>query len=271
MPPRKNYRRPGPYNDIEGGFSASAEKKVPARKGKPTKRTRAYQASRAIAISLEGAIHALRNNEKKCVSEVKTRDGILMDVKTSYPPELVAAFRGLFGAGREYDFQMHYVATQTSDGGGGLLGSTTINPAVTSFGEWSALSALFDECKAMSSKIQFLTLNGSATTGGALADMVMAFDEQAITSSAPASVLAVYRLAEARTWVMDKGDAGSGRHTQSRTMTSRDWCSTATPATVSPIGGMAGRWSFGNSGLFAVSTAVATVFLTVVARFRNRA
>lgn len=238
---------------------------------KPKAATEHKDVPRSPALTLQDAVSALHNNETKCINEVKTKNGILMDIVVSYPTELVAAMRGLFGAGREYDFQIHYITTQTSDGGGGLLGSITINPAVTSFSEWTALAALFDEVKAKSSKIEFLTLNDSATTGGALADMVMAFDEQAIASSAPASVLSVFRLAGARTWVMDKGVGGSGRQTISRTMTSRSWCSTVTPATASPIGGMAGRWSFGNSGLFAVSTAVATVYLTVVARFRNRA
>jgi hypothetical protein len=194
-----------------------------------------------------------------------------METSVSYPPELLAAFRGLFGAGRTYDFQLHVVTTQTSDGGGGLLGSITINPSVTSFSEWSALSALFDEVVAVSSRCVFTTLNDSGTTGGAMADMVMAFDDTRIASSAPASTTAVFRLAQSQTWVMDKGDGGSGRHSQSRKLTSRYWCTTSTPATQSPIGGMAGGWSFGNSGLFAVSTAVATVWLTVIARFRNRA
>jgi hypothetical protein len=194
-----------------------------------------------------------------------------MDTKVSYPAELVAAFRGLFGAGKSYDFQLHYVAVQTSTAGGGLLGSTTINPAVTSYGEWSALSALFDEVVGVSSQLDWLTLNAPSTTGGGVADMVLAFDEQSIASSAPASVLAVFRLAESKTFVPDYGDAGSGRHRQTRKLTSRYWCSTATPVSVSPIGGLAGSWSFGNSGLYAASTQVATLFLVTRARFRNRA
>jgi hypothetical protein len=223
-------------------------------------------------MQVADAVQALRNNETRILSEVKSSSGkITMDTKVSYPTELVAAFRGLFGAGREYDFQMHYITTQTSDAGGGLLGSITINPSVTSFAEWTALSALFDEVKGISSECTFLTLNDSGTTGGAMADMVMAFDDIRVASSAPASTLTVYRLAESVTWVMDKGDAGSGKHRQLRKLTPRAYCATSTPFSVAPVGGLAGGWSFGNSGLFAVSTAVATVFIIVRARFRNRA
>jgi hypothetical protein len=228
--------------------------------------------SPAFSTRVTDAVQALRNNETRVLSEVKSSSGkITMDTKVSYPAELVAAFRGLFGAGKMYSFQLHVVSTQTSTAGGGLLGSVTINPSVTSYGEWSALSALFDEVVGVSSQLDWLTLNASATTGGAVADMVLAFDEQSIASSAPASVLAVFRLAESQTYVPDFGDAGSGKHRQFRKLTSRYWCSTATPVSVSPIGGLAGSWSFGNSGLYGASVPVATLFLITVAKFRNRA
>jgi len=241
------------------------------KRAKPSSRSSGFLQP-AFSMQVADAVQALRNNETRILSEVKSSSGkITMDTKVSYPTELVAAFRGLFGAGREYDFQMHYITTQTSDAGGGLLGSITINPSVTSFAEWTALSALFDEVKGISSECTFLTLNDSGTTGGAMADMVMAFDDIRVASSAPASTLTVYRLAESVTWVMDKGDAGSGKHRQLRKLTPRAYCATSTPFSVAPVGGLAGGWSFGNSGLFAVSTAVATVFIIVRARFRNRA
>jgi hypothetical protein len=173
----------------------------------------------------------------------------------------------MFGAGKEYDFLMHYNTTQTSDGGGGLLGSITINPAVTSFAEWSALSSLFDECKGISSRIEFLT-NLMVTT--VLGDMVMAFDETRVASSAPASYLSILRLAESKSWVMALANGGSGRHSQTRKLVSRPWAITATPAPTAPLAGLAGGWSFGNSGLFPVSTAVATVNLMVHVRLRCR-
>jgi hypothetical protein len=224
------------------------------------------------STQVSDAIRALRNNETKVTSEVKGLSGkITSETKVTYPEELVAAFRGLFGSGKTYDFQLHNVSTQTSTAGGGLLGSITVNPAVTSFAEWSALSSLFDEVKGISSSLDVLSLLHSSASGGGMADMVMAFDETLLASSAPASVLSVFRLAESKTFVMQAGTAGSYRHRQMRRFVPRAYAVITTPATVAPFSGLNGAWVFGNSGLFLVSTPVATFYLTIRARFRCRA
>jgi hypothetical protein len=221
---------------------------------------------------IDDAIRALRNNETRVTYEAKGTAGrLLTESKVTYPAELVAAFKGLFGAGRTYDFQLHYVTTQTSTAGGGLLGSETINPSVTSFGEWSALSALFDEVKGISSTFDWLTLLSPDQAGVTVGDMVVAFDETLLASSAPSSVLSVFRLAESRTFVSQMGSAGSGRHRQNRRFVPRAYAPTSTPAGITPFMGLCGAWVFGNSGLFPVSTAVATTYMVVHARFRCRA
>jgi hypothetical protein len=221
-------------------------------------------------MSVIDAVDALRNNETRVVSETKGLAGkMTMETKVSYPAELLAAMRGLFPASREYEFQMHYVTTQTSSAGGSLLGSETINPAVTSFAEWSALSSLFDEVKAVSTSMRFCSLIFPTAALPPLT-MVMAFDETLIASSAPASFLSVFRLAESKSWSLDHGDSGSGCHTQVRKCTSRSWCITATPVSTSPIGGMSGAWVFGNSGLAGASAASATTLMIVRTKLRNR-
>lgn len=204
-------------------------------------------------------------------NEVKTLKGVVMDTKVSYPPELVAAFRGLFGAGKTYDFQMHNNSTQTSTAGGGLLGSITVNPSVTSFAEWSALSSLFDEVVGISSSLDWLSILPAGLSGQTMSDMVLAFDETLLASSAPASALAVYRLAESKTFVTQLCEGGSGRHRQVRRFVPRAYASIANPATIAPFSGLNGAWVFGNSGLLPVSTATATLYLIVRARFRCRA
>jgi hypothetical protein len=223
------------------------------------------------SAQLSLAILSLQNSAVTSVVESKSPFGgkPIMRSAVSYPPELLAAMRGLFPASREYVFEMHYVTTQTSTAGGGLLGSETINPSVTSFAEWSALSSLFDEVKGSATSISFVSLLADSTAVPP-ATIVLAFDEQSIASSAPASYLAVARLAESREFHSTLGDSGSGRHFQTRVLTSRAWCNTATPATVSPIGGLSGSWSFGNNGLLPVSTAAFTTTIRVSARLRNR-
>lgn len=223
-----------------------------------------------LTVSVLDAVAALRNNETRVVSETKGLLGkTTMETKVSYPPELLVAMRGLFPASREYEFQMHYVTTQTSTAGGSLLGSETINPSVTSFAEWSALSSLFDEVKAVSSSMRFCSLI-FPTAALPPCTMVMAFDETQTTSGTPASFLSVFRLAQSKSWSLDHGDAGCGSHTQVRKMTSRSWCITSSPVSTSPIGGMTGSWVFGNSGLLGTSAASATTLMIVRTKLRNR-
>jgi len=223
-----------------------------------------------LSGGLAEAIRGLRNNETKVTSEVKGLGGkVMMETKVTYPPELVAAFRGLFRSGREYDFQMHQVLTVSSSSGGGTLGFVAISPSVASYGEWSALAALFDECVGVSSQIDWCTLYQSSAFN-TVSDMALAFDEQNLSTD-PASYLAVYRLAESQTFVSQLGAGGSGRHTQRHRMATRYWCATSTPYSVSPIGGLIGCWVYGNSGLFPTSVGIATISSITRLKLRCRA
>jgi hypothetical protein len=217
------------------------------------------------------AVAALRNNATTSTVELK---GKFQEVRTVYPPELVTALKGVFGSTREYSFQMHQVLTVQSSAGGSTLGFVAISPTVASYGEWSALQALFDEAKAVSTKLDWVAISAAGAAAGYVpVAMCMAFDEQDLSTD-PASTLAVYRLASSRTFVGQFGIGGSGRTAFSHKMASRGWCDTATaspPYSVSPMGGFIGCWVYGNAGLYPVATAVATAFSTTVGRFRCRA
>jgi len=244
--------------------------KTPKERKGATRLPSGVRNSESSALSL--AVTSLQNSAVTTVVETKSPNGgkPLMQSKISYPAELLLALRGMFPATKAYRFELHYVTTQTSSAGGSMLGSETINPSVTSFAEWSALSALFDECKAVASTFTWCNLYlpvGAITP----CTIVCAFDEQSLASSAPASYLSVLRLAESYEFHSVYADKGSGRHAQSRVLASRAWCNTATPATASPIGGFAGSWSFGNNDLAPASTSIATTTIRVVGLFRCRA
>lgn len=222
------------------------------------------------SVQVEDAIRGLRNNETRVTSEVKGLAGkISMSTKVSYPAELLAAFRGLFGSTREYDFQMHQVLSVASSSGGGTLGFVAISPSVASYGEWTALAALFDEVKGISTSISWCTLYQPAAFA-TVTDMVLALDEQNLSTD-PASYLSVFRLAGVKTFVSQLGDGGSGRHMQTHRFASRAWCATPVPYSTSPMGGLIGCWVYGNAGLFATSVSIATISSITRARFRCRA
>jgi hypothetical protein len=224
----------------------------------------------ALSLTLSDALNGLRNNETRITSEVKGIGGkVSMDTKVSYPAELVAAFRGLFPASRTYDFEMHQVTSIASSSGGSTVGFVALSPSVASYSEWTALSALFDEVKGISTSIDLCTTQLSTNALG-IVDMVLAVDEQDL-SSIPTSYVSVYRLAESKTFCAQLGTGGSGRHRQVRKLTSREWCQVSAPASASPLGGLIGCWVYANSGLFAMSIIVFTVSSITRARFRNRA
>jgi hypothetical protein len=255
--------------------SKFTKKKKSAPKGAAERKRQSLSSSLSplyspVGSSLGMALDALRNNETRVTMEAKGVGGkTVMETKVSYPPDLLKAMKGLFPASRSYDFEMHYPSTQTSSAAGSLLGSIALDPGATSWAEWSTLSALFDEVVGVSSRISFLSTYAAA--GLTTIPMVLAFDEIQTGSTAPSSITAIIRLAESCTFVMSLGTAGSGKFTKSRKLTSREWCSTAYPSAVQPLGGLAGRWDFGNSAVFPNSTSIAFVDLRAHARFRNRA
>jgi len=228
----------------------------------------------SLSLQVEDAIRALRNNETKITCEEKGLNGkMVSETKITYPAELVAALRGTFGAGRTYEFQLHQVGTNASSSGGATLNFQAISPTVASYGEWTALQALFDEGKAVSSRIDYCTLSPGPSATNPNTDIVISFDEQNL-NTVPSSYLAVYRLAGSYTFVNQLGDRGSGKVSRSVKFQSRGWCDTATsspPYSVSPMGGFIGCWVWANSGLFASSIAVATISSITVGKFRCRA
>jgi len=216
-------------------------------------------------MTLIDAVRTLRNNETRVVTELKGKES---KATLSYPPDLVMAMRGLFTSRRTYKFQLHQVLDVVSSSGGSTLGFVAISPSVASYGEWSALSSLFDEVKAKSTKIDWMSALSLASAVNVT--VTLAVDEQNLNTD-PSATLAVYRLAESQNFQSLLGAGGSGKHSQSHTFASRAWCNVVTPFSQSPLGGMIGCWVYGNDGLFATSTTIAHVFSITVAAFRCRA
>jgi hypothetical protein len=230
-----------------------------------TDRRKPHISAVRLKFHLSKAIEMLRNNETKLTMEVK---GSGSKTVLTYPPELIGALRGMFPAIREYQFELHNIESQTTTAGGGFLGAIALSPSVTSYGEWTALAALFDEVKAAKSSIHFVT---SVYSGQVLSSPIMlALDEQNLNTP-PATYLAVARLAESQSFNSLSGDQGSGRHSQHRVLASRSWCNTATPYSQSPVGGCIGAWVFANGVIMNTSTTYFVVDFTLTVRLRCRA
>jgi len=200
------------------------------------------------------AVAALRNTasvEKRfsgaaALSEEKSLVKGSKEVELRFDPSVLAAVKGMFASSRSYEFQIHTAFTLTTSAAGAMLDISPISPASTSYYEWAALAALFDEVKAISSFVEICAFSSTGTVGALLPlALVLAVDEQNI-NTAVTSYTQVQRLAGSRTFVLPYGDGGSGRHTMSHTFASRAWANTATPAVQSPVSGMVGSWSMAN-------------------------
>jgi hypothetical protein len=224
---------------------------------------------------LQSALCALRNNETKITKEVKAPSlgGLISGQSVTtvdYPKELVAAFRGLFGSLREYEFEMHVVNALSTSAGGALLTTISLSPSVSSYAEWSALSALFDEVQAMGTSIVAASTNapGSATTAFEM-PMAVACNHVNLSTN-PASTLAVIRLAGSETFnttLCVKPFRKSAKFARSE----RAWCITGTPYSQSPLGGCIGSWDFGNQSVGGGSTLYLSIVTRLYVRLRCRA
>jgi hypothetical protein len=187
-----------------------------------------------------------------------------------YPKELVAAFRGMFGALKEYRFEMRFVTPLSTTSGGALLTAISMSPSVSSYAEWSALSALFDEVKAYASHITCASVNAPASATTAFEMPVVIACDHVNLSSAPASTLAVVRLAESEvfnTTLCVKPFEKTVLFAQSE----RQWCITGTPYSQAPLGGCIGTWSLGNMSVGGGSTQYLSCITRLAVKLRCRA
>jgi len=224
---------------------------------------------------INDALNCPRNNEVKIVKEVKAPSlgGLISGSSTTiieYPKELVAAFRGMFGALKEYRFEMRFVSPQSTSAGGALLVAIPLSPSVSSYAEWSALSALFDEVKCMGSHITCASTNapGSATTAFEM-PVTIACDHVNL-SSTPASTLAVVRLAGSSTFnttLCVKPYKKSVTFADSE----RSWCISGTPYSQAPLGGCIGTWSLANMSVGGGSTQYLSCIIRTYVKLRCRA
>jgi len=217
---------------------------------------------------LSSAVSGLLNNETKVMREVKANEGTERLVLSSvYPKELVAAFRGMFSANKEYSFEMRFVTASSTTAGGALLIAIPLSPSVSSYAEWSALAALFDEVKAVETVI--LVNNVNAGNGNVVFEMPCAIAcDHVNLSSTPASTLAVIRLAGSTTFSTIMRTTAKICKAK---FTDRLWCITGTPYSQSPLGGCIGSWSIGNMSIGAGTTAYISSITRLKVKLRCRA
>jgi hypothetical protein len=211
------------------------------------------------------ALAALNNNSTKVVSETK----LGTSTKVVFNTEVLATLRGLFPSNKTYRFQIHAYGTITSSAGGVIGTAVSSSPLVITYSEWAALSALFDECKLLTTK---LGITSSALPANKAVPLWIAYDH--VTSSGVAPGFGnVQRLAESKAINSLFMDGGSGRHMQSAHIApSRLYAGTSAPIVSAGFDcGMNGQWDIVGQDTTGNSLPVGYYDIEHVVSFRNRA
>ncbi len=220
------------------------------------------------SMDLCGAVTALELNAIRKMTESKT--GMVTEV--TYPPEILRVARGLFPAGRTYDFQLHASGTIASTAGGVVNTRISWDPSVVSYTEWSALAALFDEVVFMGSQIDITSAYGPTSTA-IVVQYQIAPDRDGISGASP-SYTTVQRLAESEPFHSYTMAGKPGVFTKVHRMPygTRPYATTAVPggASGSPAGAL-GQFSIASNIVTTPSINVLFWSLKTLLRFRNRA
>ena len=260
-------------SDFKGTLNTSKVRFVPREK-RPARRTAAP--SKIVAIKecfVDKAVRALQNNEVRVTKEVKGAAGAATSTsEITYPPEILTALRGMFPSGKSYRFLIHASSTLASIGGGVFNTTISWSPATTTFAEWTALAALFDEVLLTDTTIDVTSAFGPTSTAIAV-QVAIAPDETTISGSTP-SFTAVQRLAESEfihiAWLNHSSSPG-GFHKHHRVV-NRPYATTASPAGASGTpAGCLGHWAFASNIVTTASINVLFVATSQVVRLRCRA
>jgi hypothetical protein len=222
---------------------------------------------KSLTTGLTQAILALENNR---IPSVETK-GSFTTVSFTYPPELLRGMRGLFPATKNYDFMIHSSATVASTSGGVINGLFAWNPSVGSYSEWSALAALFDEVRLLSSHLTWTTAFGP--TSSAIVTQVSLAPDFDSNGSAPSGFTAVSRLAESVEFSVASNLNSTGSSTLKKLVhvPRRPYARTAVAGTSDPPSGCLGQWSWASAIVTTPSINYAFLVVRNIVRLRNRA
>lgn len=222
--------------------------------------------ARAVVISGQGmALSALMN------TAFVSPSGYVFD------PEVLKVVRGMFPAGKTYRFDMVSNTTIATVGSGVLNQAITLSPAVASYAEWPALSALFDEVQLLHADIQLMpqvgdngqNLNSGTVSNSIVSAVALGCDYENLVT-APASYAAVLRLAKSAQVARTIGDRSGVTEMRFRPSGDRPFARTVNPATQDPPTGCVGSYSIATASALSASTTYYYVTVRAVVTLRNR-
>jgi len=228
-------------------------------------KTKQIKASQSLKIenndSVSHALTMLLAGEEDVKAEGKETFPKL-PVPTVFPVSMIAAAKSVFAPGKTYRFRMIKTAQLVSSGAGALNLSTAVYPSL--FANYSALSALFTECRLRSTKIQYVMQTPTTIPMA----MVSSFDP-ASAGAAPTSYTACCQMIGSKifnTW----NTAVSPLKNTWNPKVLRPFSYTSASATgTDPSGGVIGAWNHSIFSAVGNTQAVAIYIIEVDYEFRN--
>lgn len=205
------------------------------------------------------------------IKTVESKDGSI--VTRSIPDakilEARALMRSFFPAGKTYRFRLTSTFAPGTNGAGALVGFQSFSPAVTTYNEWSAVSALFDEVRGLKNQLTLISSFGPTST--AIVAPISIAPDYSLINTTPSSAVAVNRLAESVVLPCGQMTTGKGIRLLATMPSELEWCQIATPATVSPYAGCVGQWSFYASTTLTASIVYYYAYMDFLVQLRCRA
>jgi hypothetical protein len=222
----------------ERKLTPTSAKRQKGRKKLPSKRiASSSQIQLPITVSddiVHSAVHSLLNNRITKVTESK--DGNI--VSHAYPAEILALAKGLFSSNKTYKFAVHNSSSIAATAGGSIAGTLSFTVLATAAPEWSALAALFDECRVTSYHFKGTTALGPVSASIPVT-ILLGYNPPNYNTGA-ASFNAVLRLPKTKQYHCYLGDGGSGMvHFSGKSMP-RLFANTSSPYVISPPAGLLG-------------------------------
>jgi len=189
----------------------------------------------------------------------------------SFDASVLGVARGLFPSGKRYNFELHAYTGVQANGSGVFNTRLSWDASVTSFAEFSALSALFDEVKVRRAQVDITSSFGPTST--AIIVMCCIAPDRDGTSGATPNFTAVQRLAESEYFHCYLMAGKPGVFTKVHMIDQdRPWAAVATPGGASGTpSGTIGQFSLASNIATTPSITILFASIKAVYVFRNRA
>jgi hypothetical protein len=187
-----------------------------------------------------------------------------LDMKNPDVLNLLKMGKSVFGPGKTYRFRLSRSAGLTSSGTGTLQLVTAVLPS--NFEEYTPLSGLFEECRLISTRIQYAFITpGSSPT---LVPFASVFDPSATSSTVPTWTNTI-QFPTSKVW-NTSSYAGFNVKNKYKVAGKRSWSLVTTTDTgTDPVGGCLGAWYHSIFSNTSNSTIICVYLLECDYEFRN--